>query len=224
MARAPKRRENATGAGRARAVPRRPAGSAELSGGRGNMSTSNGDGPLPWPITEQRDVTSIVAEWINGLRPAMVAIAKGQGVDGDTAEDVVQRASMAAISATRKDPKKVLGIASPRGWLATFVKNEARNVVRRRRRRGEILRNNTLDILERLSPRNRCTCRAEVRVTQAVRVACQVLSDRQFQVFCRVLLLGMTDEQVAADLKVARTTVRRHRVLATQALEQALRP
>lgn len=224
MARAKKRRENATDSDRARAVPRRPTGSVELPGGRRKKSTSNGDEPLPWPITEQRDVTSIVADWINGFRPAMVAIAMSQGVDGDTAEDVVQRASMAAISATRKDPKKVLEIASPRGWLATFVKNEARNVVRRRWRRGEILRNDTWEILERLSPRDRCGCGVEVRVTQAVRVACQVLSDRQFQVFCRVLLLGMTDEQVAADLRVARTTARRHRVMASQVMEQALRP
>lgn len=64
----------------------------------------------------------------------------------------------------------------------------------------------------------------EVRITQVVRVACRVLSDRQFHVICRVLLHGMTDGQVAADLRIARVTARRHRVLATKVLEEVFRP
>ena len=215
---------SAPGPDRVGAVAERATGSAELPDEQGRAGTSKGDGPLSGPMTEQPDATSRVAEWITRFRPAMVAIAMGQGVDVDTAEDVVQRASMAAISTTTKNPEQVLEIGSPCGWLAMFVKNEARNVVRRRQRRGEILRNNTWEVLEHLLPRNRCSCGVEVRVTQAVRVACQVLSDRQFQVLCRVLLVGMTDEQVAADLRIARPTVRRHRVLASQVLEQALQP
>ena len=224
MARARKTQVNAPGPDRAIAVPNRATGPAELPDKRGKTGTSQGDGPSSGPMAEQRDATSKIAQWIGRFRPTMVTIAIGQGVDVDAAEDVVQRASMAATIAARKNPKEVLEIASPCGWLAMFVKYEVRNTVRRRKRRGEILRNNTWDVLERLSPHNRCGCGVEVRVTQAVRVACQVLSDRQFQVFCRVLLLGMTDEQVAADLKVARTTVRRHRVLASQVLERALQP
>ena len=224
MARAEKRQMSEPGPDRVGAVAERATGSAEMPDGQGRAGTAKGDGPLSGPMTEQPDATSRVAEWVTRFRPALVTIAMSQGVDVDTAEDVVQRASMAALSATRKNPEQVLEIASPCGWLARFVMYEARNVVRRRQRRGEILRNNTWEVLERLSPRNRCGCSVEVWVTQAVRVACQVLSDRQFQVLCRVLLLGMTDEQVAADLRIARPTVRRHRVRASQILEQALEP
>ena len=224
MARALKRQMSAPGPDRVEDVAERAAGSAEFPDELGEAGTPRGDGPLPGRMSEKPDATSKVAEWISRFRPAMVAIAVGRGVDVDTAEDVVQRASMAAISATRKDPEQVPNIASPCGWLDRFVKNETRNVVRRRQRRGEILRNNTWEVLERLSPRNGCGCGVEVQVTQAVRVACQVLSDRQFQVLCRVLLLGMTDEQVAADLRIARPTVRRHRVQASRILEQSLRP
>ena len=71
---------------------------------QGRAGTSKGDGPLSGPMTEQPDATSRVAEWITRFRPAMVAIAMGQGVDVDTAEDVVQRASMAAISTTDEKP------------------------------------------------------------------------------------------------------------------------
>ncbi len=224
MARVGKRRMSAPGPDRVEDVAERATGSAELPDEQGEAGTSKGDGPLSGRMSEEPDATSTVAEWISRFRPAMVAIAVGQGVDVDTAEDVVQRASIAAVPATRKNPEQVLVIASPCGWLGRFVKNEARNVVRRRQRRGEILRNNTWEVLERLSPRNGCGCGVEVQVTQAVRVACQVLSDRQFQVLCRVLLLGMTDKQVAADLKIARPTARRHRVQASRILEQALQP
>ena len=223
MARVGKHRMSAPGPDRVDDVAERATGSAELPGGQGEAGTSKGDGPLSGRTSEKPDATSRVAEWITRFRPAMVAIAMGQGVDVDTAEDVVQRASMAAISATRKSPEQVLVIASPCGWLARFVKYEARNLVRRRQRRSEILGNNAWEILERLSPRNGCGC-GVVQVTQAVRLACQVLSDRQFQVLCRVLLLGMTDKQVAADLKIARPTARRHRVQASRILEQALQP
>ena len=150
MARAEKPQMSAPGPDRVGAVAERATGSAELPDEQGRAGTSKGDGPLSGPMTEQPDATSRVAEWITRFRPAMVAIAMGQGVDVDTAEDVVQRASMAAISTTTKNPEQVLEIGSPCGWLAMFVKNEARNVVRRRQRRGESLRNNTSCLIHQL--------------------------------------------------------------------------
>lgn len=219
-----RRQEESIGPDRGAVLPKPVAESVELYREPGDTVSSMEDGSGRDPATYERDATSKVADWIEECRPAMVAAALCQGVDGDAAEDMVQRASLAAVSVARKDPERVLAIASPCGWLVRFVKNEARNMVRKRRRRARILRDNALEFVERMSPRDRCGCGVEVRITQVVRAACRVLSDRQFHVICRVLLHGMTDGQVAADLRIARVTARRHRVLATKVLEEAFRP
>lgn len=121
-----RRREESIGPDRGAVLPKPVAESVDLSREPGDTVCSMEDGPGRDPATYERDAAPKVAEWIEECRPAMVMAALWQGVDGDAAEDVVQRASLAAVSVARKDPERVLAIASPCAWLVRFVKNERR--------------------------------------------------------------------------------------------------
>lgn len=142
-----RRREESIGPDRGAVLPKPVAEPVDLSREPGDTVCSMEDGSVRDPATYERDAAPKAAEWIEECRPAMVMAALWQGVDGDAAEDVVQRASLAAVSVARKDPERVLAIASPCAWLVRFVRNEARNMVRKRRRRARIVRDNALELV-----------------------------------------------------------------------------
>lgn len=164
------------------------------------------------PIAEGR-----VEQWAERYRHVMLRVALGLMARPDDAEDVVQRALVAAVARARRRPQAVMAVRHPRAWLAAITRNVALDTLRKRARRKRIRHRNEAEIREQLVLEPDFGWDAD-RLSERVSAAAErVLSAKQLRVV-RGMLEGRTDAQISRDEGMARGSVRRLRSEAIRVL------
>lgn len=137
--------------------------------------------------------------------------------DSDAAEDIVQRARMKVLSRARSSPDYVEKIRKPCAWMAEIARKQAFDVLKTEARRSRLRRENGDAIRANLFPKPAVEREEDMRVERVLEAASRVLTERQLAVFL-LALEGMSDEEIARELRVKRGTVRRHRTAAIRKL------
>ncbi|MDE0234295.1 MAG: sigma-70 family RNA polymerase sigma factor [Gemmatimonadota bacterium] len=160
-----------------------------------------------------------VEEWVGKWRAGMVKVAADVLGDIDAAEDIAQEAFMKALHIARSDPAAVFALWNPRAWLVKLTRILASGVLRTKRRRHRLRRENADEIRKKLFPDRYAGKEEESRVERVLETAERVLTNRQLEVF-RLAWTGMEEVEIAHELKLSRVTVRRHQTDAIRRLQE----
>lgn len=163
-------------------------------------------------------MTTLV-RWIEQWREVMLRVAIGYVDDPDTAEEIVQQASVAALEMARRKLNAEEWVRNPRGWLTGITRNVARSYCRTRVRREAIRRRNEVDIRAELYPHSENGPDYTLLRQRTVDIAERFLTDKQRRVV-RAMLDGMADDEIARAEGMARRTVRWHRYKAIQGIRE----
>lgn len=156
-----------------------------------------------------------VGKWAGKYWEAMTRVATRVLEDRDAAEEVVQRAFMAALSKARRDPDEIAGIRKPRPWMLRITRNMVSDVLETEANRRRLRRENGDDIREILFPEPDAGSERDPRAERVLEAALSVLTKRQLEVFS-LAWEGMKDVEVARELGMKRYTVRWHRMEAVR--------
>lgn len=157
-----------------------------------------------------------VVGWLRRWREVMTAAAEPRVGDRDAAEDIVQQASMTALSIARSNPDRVLKIQQPSSWLVRITRNVATGVLRTDARRRRLSKENGGKIRELFPNRD---AEEDPRAERVREAAPRVLTKRQLEV-SGLQLQGMEDDEIARDLGMKPETVRWHRTEAIRRLRE----
>lgn len=147
-------------------------------------------------------------------RDVMLKVARRYSGRTVTAEDIVQEAFVVVC----KNPHRLKEVESSGAWLVGVTRNLGRQAVRKRNRRGKLLRDHCNQLVGTEDPEPQI---ADRRVEEVLRAA-KRLPERQRLTLQYMLVKGISDDEIATALGVAEATVRSYRFRAIRELRQMM--
>lgn len=162
---------------------------------------------------------TVVQEWAERCREEMIQTAMQRCRDLDEAEEMVQEALVTAVHIGRRDPTILEGVRNPCRWLTGITRNVDRERQKKEKRRKRIENENGDEIRETVYPEPDPGWDVDSLSEQVLDAAKQLLTPSQLKT-ARCMLQGMKDEEIAAELGRARSTVRWHRMSVVRILRK----
>lgn len=173
-------------------------------------------------MSSRERTVATVGEWVDRYRDTLVMVAMSRVRDGDEAEDVVQDATVTAVTLVQSHPEKLEEIDNPYGWLAAITLNMARNAWSTRCRREGIRRERQSEIREEVFPVPDSEWSVERLAEYTLETAEEILRPKQLAIISG-MLHGKSDGELAREEQIARATVRWHRRRAVRAIREHIK-
>lgn len=114
----------------------------------GTGAPEHGSGTGPMSRISALDPERLVARWAVEYRAAMEGIARRLTGDPHVAEDLAQEATIKALEVASSDPRRVLNLRRPCGWMCGIVRHVTLRWLEKETRRVRLLDENAFFLRE----------------------------------------------------------------------------